>query len=105
MLIRGFSVDVGVVEIREQKEGVSLKKQLEVDFIATAGSKKYCVQSALDMRSEDKKIQEKRSLKHIPDSFKKIIIVRDDIQLKRDEDGIVTMSIFDFLLNDESLDL
>lgn len=104
LLIRGFNVDVGIVEVREQKNGMSLRKQLEVDFIATAGSKKYYVQSALDMRSEEKKVQEKRSLNHITDSFKKIIIVRDDIKLKRDDDGIVTMSIFDFLLNDDSLD-
>jgi predicted AAA+ superfamily ATPase len=102
--IRGFNVDVGIVEIREQKDGHNLRKQLEIDFIATSGNKKYYIQSALDMRSEDKKIQEKRSLISVPDSFKKIIVVRDDIKIKRDDDGIVTMSIFDFLLDDSSLD-
>ncbi|MBN2504868.1 MAG: ATP-binding protein [Bacilli bacterium] len=102
--IRGFNVDVGIVEIREQKEGHSLRKQLEIDFIATSGNKKYYIQSALDMRSHEKKIQEKKSLIHISDSFKKIVVIRDDIKITRDEQGIVTMSIFDFLLNETLLD-
>lgn len=102
--IRGFNVDVGIVEIREQKEGHSLRKQLEIDFIATSGNKKYYIQSALDMRSQEKKIQEKKSLIHISDSFKKIVVIRDDIKITRDEQGIVTMSIFDFLLNENLLD-
>jgi len=102
--IRGFNVDVGIVEIREQKEGHSLRKQLEIDFIATSGNKKYYIQSALDMRSQEKKIQEKKSLIHISDSFKKIVVIRDDIKITRDEQGIVTMSIFDFLLNETLLD-
>ena len=104
LLSRGFNVDVGVVEVRELKDGHSLRKQLEIDFIATNGNKKYYIQSAFDMRQEAKKIQEKRSLRIVPDSFKKIIVVRDDIKIKRDDDGIVTMSIFDFLLDDLSLD-
>jgi uncharacterized protein len=102
--IRGFNVDVGIVEIRERKEGHSLRKQLEIDFIATSGNKKYYIQSALDMRSQEKKIQEKKSLIHISDSFKKIVVIRDDIKITRDEQGIVTMSIFDFLLNENLLD-
>ena len=104
LLSRGFNVDVGVVEVRELKDGHSLRKQLEIDFIATNGNKKYYIQSAFDMRQEAKKVQEKRSLRIVPDSFKKIIVVRDDIKIKRDDDGIVTMSIFDFLLDDLSLD-
>lgn len=104
LLCRGFNVDVGVVEVRELKDGHSLRKQLEIDFIATNGNKKYYIQSAFDMRQEAKKVQEKRSLRIVPDSFKKIIVVRDDIMIKRDDDGIVTMSIFDFLLDDLSLD-
>jgi len=104
LLCRGFNVDVGVVEVRELKDGHSLRKQLEIDFIATSGNKKYYIQSAFDMRQDAKKVQEKRSLRIVPDSFKKIIVVRDDIKIKRDDDGIVTMSIFDFLLDDLSLD-
>ena len=104
LLSRGFNVDVGVVEVRELEDGHSLRKQLEIDFIATNGNKKYYIQSAFEMRQEAKKVQEKRSLRIVPDSFKKIIVVRDDIKIKRDDDGIVTMSIFDFLLDDLSLD-
>jgi len=102
--IRGFNVDVGVVEVREKTKDQSLRKQLEIDFIATSGNKKYYIQSAFDMRSKEKKFQEKRSLINVSDSFKKIIIVRDDIMIQRDDDGIVTMSIFDFLLKENSLD-
>jgi len=104
LLIRGYSVDIGIVEIREQKDERRLKKQLEIDFIATKGNNKYYIQSAFDMRSEDKKSQEKKSLISVPDFFKKIIIIRDDIKIKRDDDGIITMSIFDFLLDKSSLE-
>ena len=104
LLIRGYNVDVGIVEIREKKEERSLKKQLEIDFIATKGNNKYYIQSAFDMRSNDKKTQEKKSLINIPDFFKKIIIIRDDIKIKRDDDGIIIMSIFDFLLDENSLE-
>ena len=102
--LRGFNVDVGIVEIREQKEEQSIRKQLEIDFIATSGNKKYYIQSAPDMRSQEKKMQEKKSLNNVSDSFKKIIVVKDDIMIQRDDDGIVTMSIFDFLLEENSLD-
>lgn len=104
LIKRGFNVDVGVVEIRNQVDGHSIRKQLEIDFIATNGNKKYYIQSALDMRSQEKKNQEKRSLISVSDSFKKIIVVRDDIKITRDDEGIVIMSIFDFLLNEESID-
>lgn len=102
--LRGFNVDVGIVKIREQKEEHSIRKQLEIDFIATSGNKKYYIQSAPDMRSQEKKMQEKKSLNNVSDSFKKIIVVKDDIMIQRDDDGIVTMSIFDFLLEENSLD-
>lgn len=104
LLVRGYNVDIGIVEIREQKDDCRLKKQLEIDFIATKGNNKYYIQSAFDMRSEDKKNQEKKSLISVPDFFKKIIIIRDDIKIKRDDDGIITMSIFDFLLDKNSLE-
>lgn len=101
--IRGFNVDVGVVEYREHRGGRYLKKQLEIDFIATKGNEKYYIQSAFIMPTHDKVTQEKRSLINIPDFFKKLIIVGNDIKTKRDEDGIITMSIYEFLLNDNSL--
>ena len=103
--IRGFKVDVGVVQKRvRDEEGKRGKKQLEVDFIATKGSVKYYIQSALSLPSDEKVRQEKASLISIGDSFKKIIVVKDIVKLKRDEDGITTMNLYDFLLGIDSLE-
>ncbi len=103
---RGYSVDVGVVEKRSVNgDGKTGKKQLEIDFIANLGSKRYYIQSAFHMATEEKRIQEKASLVNIRDSFKKIIIVKDVVNVTRDEDGIVTMSVYDFLLKENSLEL
>lgn len=102
---RGYSVDVGVVEKREvDSNGKEKKKQLEIDFIANLGSKRYYIQSAFSMPTEEKRKQEKASLISVKDSFKKIIVVKDTVKISRDEDGITTMSIYDFLLNNDSLD-
>lgn len=96
---RGYSVDVGVVEKREMSEnGKQIRKALEIDFVANLGSQRYYIQSALSMPTPEKQIQEKTSLINVADSFKKIIIVKDIVNVKRDENGIVTMSIYDFLL-------
>ena len=103
--IRGYKVDVGMVtKYILTSEGNREKKQLEVDFIANLGSKRYYIQSALSLSTEEKVKQEKASLININDSFKKIILVKDIIKVKRDEDGIVTMNVYDFLLNDNSLE-
>ena len=103
---RGYSVDVGVVEKRVvNDEGKTEKKQLEIDFVANLGSKRYYIQSAFSMPTEEKRIQEKSSLVNVNDSFKKIIIVKDVVNVTRDEDGITTMSIYDFLLKENSLEL
>lgn len=102
---RGYSVDVGVVEKRERDErGKEIKKQLEIDFIANLGSNRYYIQSAFSMPTEQKRIQEKASLVNVKDSFKKIILVKDVMKVSYDEDGVVTMSVYDFLLNENSLD-
>lgn len=102
---RGYSVDVGVVEKRERDErGKEIKKQLEINFIANLGSNRYYIQSAFSMPTEQKRIQEKASLVNVKDSFKKIILVKDVMKVSYDEDGIVTMSVYDFLLNENSLD-
>lgn len=104
--IRGYHVDVGVVEITQNNElGKRTPKKLEIDFIATKGNNKYYIQSAFNMPTSAKEEQEKRSLIKINDSFKKIIVVKDDIKLKRDDMGITTMGIFDFLLNEDSLNM
>ncbi len=103
---RGYSVDVGVVEKRGiNAEGKSERIQLEIDFIANLGSKRYYIQSAFGMPTEEKKRQEKASLVNVKDSFKKIIIVKDVVNVIRDEDGITIMSIYDFLLKENSLEL
>ena len=97
--IYGFLVDVGVVEKREMQNGKQRQSQYEVDFIATNGFEKYYIQSAYRLDSEEKKEQELKSLKNIDDSFKKIVIVSDDIATYTDEDGITYMGLFNFLLN------
>lgn len=101
LLIRGYNVDVGVVEVREEGK----RKQLEVDFVCNLGNKRYYIQSALNLDTKEKTIQESRSLNNIGDSFKKIIVVKNNIKLWRTDDGIVIMGIQEFLLNKDSLDL
>ena len=101
---RGYNVDVGVVEFRERKENELSYKQLEIDFIANKGNNKIYIQSAFSMPNEEKINQEERPLLKVNDSFKKIIIVKDYIKRIRNENGIITMSIFDFLLDPDSLD-
>ena len=103
---RGYSVDVGVVEKRGlNSEGKTERTYLEIDFIANLGSKRYYIQSAFSMPTEEKRMQEKASLVNVNDSFKKIILVKDVMNVTRDEDGITTMSIYDFLLKENSLEL
>lgn len=101
---RGYSVDVGVEEIIEKNEnGNSVRKQAEVDFVATRGSSKYYIQASYDLHSEAKSIQERRPLVSIPDSFKKIIIVRKS-PIRHDEYGITTMGVVEFLSDENSMD-
>ena len=101
---RGYNVDVGVVELKERKENEFTYKQLEIDFIANKSNNKIYIQSAFSMPTAEKKEQEERSLLKINDSFKKIIIVKDYIKRIRDDNGIIVMSVFDFLLDPNSLD-
>lgn len=103
--MRGYRVDVGVVELWESANGKRSHKRLEIDFVANKGNNKYYIQSAFAIETAEKEKQEKRSLNKINDSFKKIVVVKDDIKLKRDENGIVTMGIYEFLLNQNSLNL
>lgn len=104
--IRGFQVDVGVVQKRTRAaDRKQEKKQLEIDFVANLGSKRYYIQSAFSLPDAEKIKQEKTSLLCINDSFKKIIIVKEVMNIQRDEKGITTMGIYDFLLNENSLEL
>lgn len=97
---RGYNVDVGTVEIREENS----KKQLEIDFVANKGNNKIYIQSALEMKTKEKAEQEQKSLLNVNDFFKKIIIVGDNIKKSRYENGIILMSIYDFLLDPNSLE-
>ncbi len=97
---RGYNVDVGTVEIREG----DAKKQLEIDFVANKGNNKIYIQSALEMKTKEKVVQEQKSLINVNDFFKKIIIVGSNIKRTRYDNGIILMGIHDFLLDMNSLD-
>ena len=99
--LRGFSVDVGVVSTREK----GVRKQLEVDFVCNLGSKRYYIQSAYSMPSEEKRNQEIRPFTKIDDSFKKIVITGDISPTYYNDDGVLFMNIFDFLLKPENLNM
>ena len=100
---RGFSVDVGSVEKAARIDGRVVRKQLEVDFVANLGSRRYYIQSALHLPNEEKERQEKAPLREVPDSFSKIVLVRDVVKPTYDDKGILTMSVLDFLLDEKSL--
>ena len=106
LLIRGFNVDVGVVPVvKIGDDGKQHRSQLEVDFVCNQGSRRYYIQSAFRMDSDEKRRQEQASLLNVRDSFKKIIITGEECLIHRNEQGITTMSIYDFLLNPDSLEL
>ena len=104
--IRGYKVDVGNLNITEQDKNKRLvKKQLEVDFICTGGSKKYYIQSAYLLETPEKMKQEIRPFLKIGDSFKKIVITSNTPKPFYTEDGILIMSVYDFLRNSQSLEI
>lgn len=103
--MRGYSVDVGVVEVSEKNEnGKAVRKQLEVDFICNLGSLRYYIQSAYSVPDEAKRAQEIRPFTKIDDSFKKIVITRDIVPAQYDERGILTLNIYDFLLDPSAIE-
>ena len=104
--IRGYQVDVGIIEqYGKSSENKTTKKQLEVDFVVTRGSEKYYIQSAFAMTTPEKRAQEENPLNAIGDSFKKIIVVRDNIKPRRNDAGIVTIGLRNFLLDENSLNV
>jgi len=104
LLYRGYSVDVGVVEVIERNEkGSSIRKNLEIDFVCNLGEKRIYIQSAFSMPDADKRNIEIRPFRKLNDAFKKIVITKDLTPTYHDEFGILTMNIFDFLLNPDSL--
>ena len=103
--VRNCSVDIGVVEIRENEKDVKLKrKHLEVDFVVNRGNERIYIQSAFAIPHEEKRAQEVRPLEHIGDSFRKIVVVHDNISARRDASGITTVGIRKFLLDENSLE-
>ena len=102
--MRGYSVDVGVVTIAENKGGKVIRKQLEVDFVCNLGSARYYIQSAYSLPDEEKLLQETKPFRKIDDSFKKIIVTKDIVPKHYDEHGILTLNIYDFLLDPASIE-
>ena len=100
LIRRGYNVDVGVVEYNQTEDNKKKRIQLEVDFVVNRGNIRYYIQSALTLESNEKREQEINSLKRIDDSFKKIVIVKDDIIPRYDEQGIYYIGVKDFLLTD-----
>ena len=104
LILRGYNVDVGVVEIRERDaNGKEIKKQVEVDFVVNQGSERFYIQSVYALPSPEKMEQEVRPFLNINDAFKRIVIVKEDILLRRNDMGIVTMGLREFLVNNNSL--
>jgi hypothetical protein len=102
LIVRGYNVDVGVVETRDENKN---RKQLEIDFVCNLGNKRYYVQSALNLETREKTLQEERPLMSVNDNFKKIIVVKDTMKHWYTEEGIMVIGIQEFLLNKDSLDL
>ena len=106
LIARNFNVDVGIITATgKDNDGKSVRKQLEVDFVCNKGSKRYYIQSAFSIPDREKMEQESNSLLRIDDSFKKIIVVKDLPAPTYTEDGILVISVYDFLLNSNSLDM
>lgn len=101
---RGFNVDVGVINTREQHDGITQRRQLEIDFVANQGSKRYYIQSAYDIPNDEKMKQETQSFDKIGDSFKKIIVVGKNMKPRHNENGYMIIGIKEFLLDDHSLE-
>ena len=103
--VRGYNVDVGVVVMNEvDKNGKKIRKQLEVDFVCNKGSKRFYIQSAYALPDKEKMEQEQRSLVNTGDGFKKIIITKDAVAPLYNDEGILVMSVYDFLLNPDSME-
>lgn len=106
LMIREFDVDVGVVEYNyKDTSGKKIRTNLEIDFVANKGSRRYYIQSALTVDDEDKRLQETNSLNRVGDSFKKIVVVKDNIVPWHDDNGILYLGIEEFLLNEKALEL
>lgn len=104
LIYRGFSVDIGVVEVYQTENDIRKHKKLEIDFVANKESKRYYLQSAFAIPDTDKMNREQLSLIKVPDSFKKMIIVGSNSPLWHNEQGVTIMNIYDFLLDKDNLE-
>ena len=104
LIYRGFNVDVGIVPVNVTENGKHLKKQYEVDFVANRFDRRYYVQSALNVDTNEKLQQEQRSLINIPDGFKRVIVVEKTYRPWQTEEGTLVIGLEDFLLNENSLE-
>ena len=105
LIVRDFDVDVGVVEYNLKDEnGKKIRTQLEIDFVANKGNRRYYIQSAFSVDDEAKRIQETNSLNRVEDSFRKIVVVKDEIIPWYDEKGILYIGIEEFLLDEKAID-
>ena len=104
LLFRNFNVDVGVVEVVDKQNSVSIRRRYEIDFVCNLASKRYYIQSAFSIASQEKKDQEEMSLRKVDDTFKKIIVVKGNIHPWYNEHGILTIGLYEFLLNPTILD-
>lgn len=102
--MRGMSVDVGMVEVNCKEDGKSKRKQFEVDFVCNRGSLRYYIQSAFVLYDEEKRKNETQSLRHINDSFKKILVQKDPILPHYDDNGFLNIGLFDFLTDETVID-
>lgn len=103
--VRGYNVDIGVVVLNEtENSGKKVRKQLEIDFVCNKGSKRYYIQSAFAVSDKKKMEQEQRSLIHTGDGFKRIIVTKDALAPLYNEEGVLIMNVYDFLLNPESME-
>lgn len=104
LLIRGYNVDVGVVEVIDKENTKSIRRRYEIDFVCNQGSKRYYIQSAFEIPSQEKREQEEMSLRRIDDTFKKVIIVKGSIKPWYNDQGILTIGLLDFLMDTSILD-
>ena len=105
LCLRGYSVDVGVVEINErQKDGKYVRKQIEVDFVCNKADERVYVQSAFSIPTTEKRLLEERPLVNVGDGFRKVVVTKDNVLRHNDENGILIMSLQEFLMDDGALE-
>lgn len=105
LCLRGYSVDVGVVEINErQEDGKYVRKQIEIDFVCNKADERVYVQSAFSIPTTEKRLQEERPLRNVGDGFRKVIVTKDNVIKHNDENGILIIGIQEFLMDDRALE-